>query len=78
MRIPLRGLEVTAEAERAEKHPRVFTGIRLKYRVQGEVPARKLERAIALSSRTYCSVGAMLGTTAAIEHEYEILPEDPE
>ncbi len=74
MRVPPRSLEVLAEAERAEKHPRVFTRIHLVYRVAGEVPREKLERAVALSERTYCSVGAMLAGTATITHELQILP----
>ncbi len=73
MKVPPRALEVTAQAERAEKHPRVFTAIRMKFRVEGEVPPEKLERALELSARTYCSVGAMLGCTARISHEYEIV-----
>jgi putative redox protein len=74
MRVPLRGLSISAEAERAESHPRVFTAIRLKFRVEGGVPADKLERAIKLSEETYCSVSAMLAATATISHEIEISP----
>lgn len=74
MRVPFRSLEVSAEARRAEKHPRIFTAIRLKYRVGGDVPADKLAHAIELSETTYCSVGAMLGARAEITHEFEIVP----
>lgn len=74
MRAPLRGLSISAEAKRAESHPRVFTAIHLKFRVEGDVPADKLERAIKLSQETYCSVGAMLVATATISYEFEISP----
>lgn len=72
MKEPLAGLEVSAEYERAENHPRVYTRIHLKYTATGPLDPRKLERAIGLSEKTYCSVSAMLGKTAAITHEYEI------
>ncbi|MHB8077802.1 MAG: OsmC family protein [Candidatus Krumholzibacteriia bacterium] len=74
MKIPFRALEVSAEAERAPGHPRVFTKIRLKYRVGGDVPEDKLRRAIELSESTYCTVGAMLHAVAEITHEFEITP----
>jgi putative redox protein len=83
MRVPLESLEILAEAERAEEHPRVFTRIRLKYRVGGNVPEKKFQKAISLSAKTYCSVGAMLDKTATIHHEYslqnspELPPESP-
>ena len=72
MKEPLNGLEVTAEYERAESHPKVYTRIHLKYLVQGPVSEKKLKRAIQLSEGTYCSVSAMLSKTAEITHEYEI------
>lgn len=74
MKVPFRSLEISAEGERSPAHPRVFTKIRLKYRVGGDVPADKLRRAIELSESTYCSVGAMLRTTAEVTHEFEITP----
>lgn len=72
MKEPLAGLEVSAEYERAENHPRVYTRIHLKYTATGPLDPKKLERAIGLSEKTYCSVSAMLGKTAEITHEYEI------
>ncbi len=72
MRCPADSLRVDIEFERAERHPKVFTKIQLKYVVTGEVPEKKLERAIKLSSETFCSVGAMLGKTAEITHEFVV------
>ncbi len=72
MKEPLEGLEVTAEYERAENHPKVYTRIHLTYRVQGDVNEKKLKRAIDLSESTYCSVSAMLKSTAEITNEYDI------
>jgi putative redox protein len=70
MKEPLEALEVTAEAERAEQHPKVYTKIHLTYRVTGAVDEKKLQRAINLSESTYCSASAMLGKTAEITSEY--------
>lgn len=73
MKEPLEGLEVSAEYERAEEHPKVYTRINLKYSVKGSVNEKKLQRAISLSENTYCSVSAMLRKTVEISHEYELL-----
>ena len=73
MKEPLEGLEVSAEFERAEKHPRVYTKIHLKYTATGPVSEKKLQRAITLSENTYCSVSAMLRNTVELTHEYELL-----
>jgi putative redox protein len=72
MKEPLEGLEVTAEYERAENHPKVYTRIHLTYTVKGDVNEKKLKRAIDLSESTYCSVSAMLKSTAEITNEYDI------
>ena len=73
MKQPVAGIEISVESERAEEHPRVYTEIRLHVKVRGAVDARKLERAINLSRDTYCSVSAMLATTATISHTWEIV-----
>ena len=73
MKEPLEGLEVSAEYERAEQHPRVYTKINIKYTAKGLLDEKKLQRAITLSETTYCSVSAMLGKSVEITHEYEIL-----
>ncbi|MBU8871168.1 MAG: OsmC family protein [Gemmatimonadales bacterium] len=73
MKEPLEALEVTVEAERAEKHPKVYTKIHLTFHVKGNISPKKLERAIKLSESTYCSVSAMLGKTAEITSEYVLI-----
>ena len=70
MKEPLEALEVTVEAERADKHPKVYTKIHLTYQVKGNVDPKKLERAIKLSESTYCSASAMLGQTAEITSKF--------
>jgi putative redox protein len=58
MRVPLVGLSVKVEGERAPEPPRRFTAIRLVYEVEGVPPEGedKLARAIELSKEKYCSV----------------------
>lgn len=68
MRCPADSLRVEIESERKDSHPKVFTKIRMKFIATGDVPLTKLERAVKLSSQTFCSVGAMLGKTAEIMH----------
>ena len=66
--------EVLIEAERADKDPKVFTKIHLHFVVKGhELAPEKVERAIKLSADKYCSASLMLGKTAEITHDFEIL-----
>ena len=64
------------EGDRAEEHPRVYTAIRVRVRVRGDVQRSKVERALQLSHETYCSVSAMLSSTATITHELQIVEPD--
>ncbi len=73
-REPFTHLEVRAEAERAPEPPSVYTSIRLVYRVSGEVSRKAVEDAVRLSEEKYCSVAAMLRSTARITYEIELLP----
>ena len=70
-REPFTGLEVVAQAERAGDHPKVYTQIKLIYRVRGKVAHKAMEDAVRLSKEKYCSVSAMLEKTAKIEFEIE-------
>jgi putative redox protein len=57
-RVPMTGLEVDVEGERAADPPRFYTKIRMDFRVEGPEDAHqaKLDRALALSKEKYCSV----------------------
>jgi putative redox protein len=70
-REPFTSLEVRATAERAETFPKVYTSIRLIYRVGGKVSHKAMEDAVHLSKEKYCSVSAMLEKAAKIEFEIE-------
>jgi len=55
-RHPLTGLRASFAGERAPNPPRRFVRITLHFHVTGAVPPEAVERAIALSRETYCSV----------------------
>ncbi len=64
---------VEAEAERATEDPKVFTAIKLTFRVTGPaIDPKVVERSVKLSKEKYCSATAMLGHTAQITTEIVI------
>ncbi|HEV2469475.1 MAG TPA: OsmC family protein [Candidatus Sulfotelmatobacter sp.] len=76
-REPFTTLEVSAQGERAEGYPAVYTEIRLKYRVGGKVTRKAMEDAVRLSKEKYCSVSAMLQKSAKIHFDIEYLDGNP-
>ena len=73
-REPFTALEVRAEAERATEPPTVYTQIKLIYTISGQVSRKAAEDAVHLSESKYCSVSAMLKSTAKITTEVVISP----
>lgn len=71
-REPFTAVEVSAEAEKAPEPPRVYTAIKLLYRVSGKVARKSVEDAVRLSEEKYCSVSAMLNKTAKITYQIEL------
>jgi putative redox protein len=74
MRNQLESMNVEIESERASDHPKVYTHIRLHFRVKGNINEQDLNKAIDLSKSKYCSAGAMFEKTANIAYTYEIVP----
>lgn len=67
---------VELEAERAETDPKVFTKIHMHFVVKGkDIKVEAVEKAIKLSAEKYCSASIMLGVTAAITHDFEVIQE---
>lgn len=61
------------DAERAEKDPKVYTKIHIRFIVTGkDLKTEQVERAIKLSAEKYCSASIMLGKSAEITHDFEI------
>ncbi len=68
--------EVSAHADRATEHPKVFTHVVLEFVVTGkEIDRAAVERAVELSSTKYCSAQAMLIKAVEIEHKITIVEE---
>ena len=64
---------VEVDAVRAPDDPKVFTRIHFHFVISGEsLDAAKVERAIELSAKKYCSASIMLGKTAEITHDFEV------
>jgi putative redox protein len=66
----IRDVIVELAAERADDHPKVYTQVKLVYRVRGRNLNRALvERAVSLSDEKYCSATAMVRKSAEVTHE---------
>lgn len=73
-RAPVTDCVVEMEAERADEDPKVFTKIHFHYIVTGKgLKPAQVERAVHLTAEKYCSASIMLGKTAAITHDFEIV-----
>ncbi len=71
MRVPLTGLEIRVEGERAQEPPRRYTAIRLRFRAAG-VPVEaedRLRQAVSLSAEKYCSVLHSLRPDVVVESD---------
>jgi len=67
---------VEIEAERATEDPKVFIRIHYHFILTGKnLKPQQVERAINLSAEKYCSASIMLGKTAEITHDFEIMRE---
>ena len=76
MRVAFANLEVDAEAEQTDEHPRVFKTIHLTYRVTTEEENRdKVQKAIDLSLEKYCGVAAMLKKNSDIQYKIVLAQE---
>ena len=68
--------DCTAEidATRADTDPKVFTRIHIHFQVSGRgLDPKRVEKAIELSATKYCSASIMLGKTAEITHDFEVI-----
>jgi len=66
--------EVQIEAQRAETDPKVFTRIHAHFVITGHnLDPKRITKAIELSADKYCSASIMLGATAKITHDFEIV-----
>ncbi|MBP8998518.1 MAG: OsmC family protein [Anaerolineaceae bacterium] len=68
--------EVVLHANRADEHPKVFTGIEIEYVVKGKnIDPDSVARAVELSETKYCPGMAMLRKSATITTRYTVIEE---
>ncbi len=73
-RQPVSDCVVEINAQRAESIPKVFTRIHVHFIISGTgLKETQVKRAVKLSAEKYCSASLMLGKTAEITHDYEII-----
>ena len=73
-RHPVRDCVAELEAERADTDPKVFIRIHVHFIVSGTgLSEAAVARAIQLSTEKYCSASIMLGRTATITHDFELI-----
>ncbi len=76
-RHPVTDVVVAIEGTRAVTSPRVFTALHYVYQVAGhKLDRRQVERAVQLSKEKYCSATIMLGKTATVTYEIELIEGD--
>jgi len=69
MRVEPEEFSVEAQSELTDEHPKVFKKVLITYRLKGDVPRDKVEKAVTLSQDRYCGVTAMLQKAVPIEYE---------
>jgi putative redox protein len=66
--------ELQVKGEKSDTHPKKYTSIHIEYIVSGtKVREDAVKRAVELSLEKYCSVGAMLVSSAVMTHSYKII-----
>ena len=74
MREVLVACQTQVSADRSEEYPKVFTNIHVHFVLKGkQLNPSKVDKAIKLSAEKYCSASIMLGKTAVITHDFEII-----
>ena len=67
------GYEIEVRGERRAEYPRIYTSIEVVHKLKGrQLDPGAVARAIELSETKYCSVSAMLASSAAITTRFEI------
>lgn len=72
-RLAFRDLRVECVGQRPDEgYPKPFVGIKMVFRVEGEVPQKAFEDATRLAVEKYCSVGATVSKAAPIAWEARV------
>ena len=67
MHVNFSDFSVNVEADLRDEHPRIYTEIRMVYKIKiAEADRDKMEKAVSLSKDKYCGVSAMLAMVCPI------------
>ncbi len=69
---PLEDLKIDVTAEQSQENPFPFVSLHFKYRIWGDIPPEKVQRAVQLSEDKYCSVLATLKPSLTFTSEFVI------
>jgi putative redox protein len=73
-RVIFSDLNIDAEAEQTDEHPKVFKDIFITYTIRTDAEnENKVKKAIELSLEKYCGVSAMLKKNSSIHYKLELL-----
>jgi putative redox protein len=72
MQVEPEDFSVETEAEVTDQHPKVFKHVKVTYRIKGDVPRDKAEKAVRLSMDKYCGVTEMLRKATTVDYEIVI------
>jgi putative redox protein len=70
----IRAMHVEVGAERRDEVPRAVTRLYLRFRIEGDIPGPRVQRAVDLSLEKYCSVFHSLRMDVSVDTEIEIVP----
>jgi putative redox protein len=74
MHVTFSDLRIEADADLSEEHPKVYTAIRLTYKIKVKDEDRdKVIKAVTLSKEKYCGVSAMLEKVCPIHWDIQYL-----
>lgn len=69
---PLKDLKIDVSAEQSQEQPYPYVSLHFKYRIWGDIPPDKIQRAMQLSEDKYCSVLATLKPGLTFTSEFVI------
>jgi putative redox protein len=74
MHVSFSDFTVHVEADLRDEHPRIYTEIRMVYKIRiADTDKDKMEKAVNLSKEKYCGVSAMLAMVCPIVANIEYL-----
>lgn len=69
MRLEIRSFKMHVEAEKTTEYPIHFKSAVLTFKIEGELPAEKVLKAVDSSLTRYCGVNYMISQSCAISYE---------